>query len=89
MYYLKDDLAYFIKMIFLLMFCVVSYESLLGSKITREKKYFSRRNENISRRNEKFSRTNEKHSRNNENISRSNEKLSRIKISRTNEKKFS
>ena len=71
------------------------YGSLLGSKITREKKYFSRTNENISLRNEKFSRNNEKFSRTNENISRSNEKKSRRneniscskeKISRRNEK---
>ena len=69
-------------------------ESLLGSKITREKIYFSRTNENISRRNEKFSRnnekfsrTNEKNSRSNENISRNNEKNTRKneKLSRKNE----
>ena len=67
---------------------MVTYESLLGSKITREKNYFSRTNENISRRNEKFSRTNEKNSRSNENISRNNEKNSRRneKLSRNNEK---
>ena len=74
---------------------MLRYESLLWSKITRGKKYFSRTNENISRRNEKFSRNNEKfsrtyekNSRSNENISRNNEKNSRRneKLSRNNEK---
>ena len=64
------------------------YERLLGSKIIREKIYFSRTNENISRKNEKFSRNNEKFSRTNEKNSRSNEKKSRRneKYSRRNEK---
>ena len=71
------------------------YESLLGSKVTREKYYFSRTNENISRRNEKFSsnkekisRTNEENSQRNKKLSRTNEKISRTdeKNSRTNEK---
>ena len=72
------------------------YESLLGSKITREKKYFSHMNENISRTNEKLSRnnenisrTNEKNSRRNEKLSRNNEKIScrNENSSRSNEKK--
>ena len=67
---------------------LLRYESLLGSKIAREKIYFSRTNENISRRNEKFLVQTRKILRSNENISRNNEKNSRRneKLSRNNEK---
>ena len=72
----------------------LSYESLLGSKITREKIIFlvrtriflvGTRNFLVITRN---FLTNEKHSRSNENISRNNEKKSRRneKLSRNNEK---
>ena len=71
-----------------LYYCIY-YESLLGSKLTREKNYFSRANEKYSRSYEKFSRNNEKNSRRNEKLSRNNEKISRRNenISRSNEKK--
>ena len=79
---------YLHNVIFIPVIITKFYESLLGSKTTRENNCFSRTNENISRLYEKFSCNIEKISRRNEKLSRTNENIScrNEKISRTNEK---